>query len=197
LIVIRAPLQRKLSLLVVGALSGSLPLIAHRAVAATTTATTSATATDCTAPNIGIRLGISAGMLVLTCLWQMGISLVIAELHHSPKVLQWCAQRSSRRAVAMLAGAGLTALGLVGDILVWALLLRALNLFNSLETSFYFSAMTFTTVGYGDVLLPECWHLLSVGLALNGLLMAGWSTALLVYVVQNVLELRFNNRAPH
>jgi len=112
--VIRGPLQRKLSLLVVGTLSGSLPLIAHRAVAATT----AATAIDCTAPNIGIRLGISAGMLVLTCLWQMGISLVIAELHHSPKVLQWCAQRSSRRAVAMLAGAALTALGLVGDILV-------------------------------------------------------------------------------
>ena len=42
-------------------------------------------------------------------------------------------------------------------------------------------------------MLPECWHLLSVGLAVNGLLMAGWSTALLVYVVQNVLELRYNN----
>jgi voltage-gated potassium channel Kch len=136
-------------------------------------------------------------MLVLTCLWQMGISLVIAELHHSPKVVQWCAQHSSRRSLAMLAGAGLITLGLVGDILLWALLLKALNLFNSLETSFYFSAMTFTTVGYGDVLLPECWHLLSVGLALNGLLMAGWSTALLVYVVQQVLELRFNNRTPH
>ena len=57
--------------------------------------------------------------------------------------------------------------------------------------------MTFTPVGYGNVLLPECWHLLSVGLALNGLLMAGWSTALLVYVVQHVLELRFNNHKPH
>jgi hypothetical protein len=56
--------------------------------------------------------------------------------------------------------------------------------------------MTFTTVGYGDVVLPPCWHLLSVGLALNGLLMAGWSTALLVYVVQHMMELRFNNRAP-
>jgi voltage-gated potassium channel Kch len=78
-------------------------------------------------------------------------------------------------------------------MLVWALLLKALNLFTSLESSFYYSAMTFTTVGYGDVVLPECWHLLSVGLAVNGLLMAGWSTALLVYVVQNVLELRYNN----
>jgi hypothetical protein len=196
LIVIRSPLHRKLLLLLVGALSGSLPLIAHGAATAAEAATT-ASSSDCTPPGIGIRLGISAGMLVLTCLWQMGISLVIAELHHSPKVVQWCSQRSSRRTVAMLTGAGLTALGLVGDILLWALLLRALNLFNSLETSFYYSAMTFTTVGYGDVLLPECWHLLSVGLALNGLLMAGWSTALLVYVVQHVLELRFNNRAPH
>jgi hypothetical protein len=186
--VIRDPLWRNLSLLVVGALSSSLPLVARAATASST---------DCTAPGLPFRLGISAGMLVLTCLWQMGISLVIAELHHSPKVLQWCAQRSSRRAVTMLAGAGLITLGLVGDILLWALLLKALNLFNSLESSFYFSAMTFTTVGYGNVLLPECWHLLSVGLALNGLLMAGWSTALLVYVVQHVLELRFNNRAPH
>jgi voltage-gated potassium channel Kch len=195
MIVIRGPLRRNLSLLVVGALSSSLPLAARAAT--TVSAAATASSTDCTGPGLPIRLGISAGMLVLTCLWQMGISLVIAQLHHSPKVLHWCAQRSSRRTVAMLAGAALTALGLVGDILLWALLLRALNLFNSLETSFYFSAMTFTTVGYGDVLLPECWHLLGVGLALNGLLMAGWSTALLVYVVQHVLELRFNNRAPH
>ena len=149
-----------------------------------------------TAPEDGVLLGISAAMLVLTCLWQMGITLVITELNHAPRVVQWCAQKGSRRSLVMLSGAGLTALGLVGDMLLWALLLSGLNLFTNLETSFYFSAMTFTTVGYGDVVLPPCWHLLSVGLALNGLLMAGWSTALLVYVVQHMMELRFNDRAP-
>jgi hypothetical protein len=84
----------------------------------------------------------------------------------------------------------------VGDILLWAVLLRALKLFTNLHDSFYFSAMTFTSVGYGDVALPECWHLLSVGLAVNGLLMAGWSTALLVNVVQHITELRLNNQRP-
>lgn len=81
----------------------------------------------------------------------------------------------------------------MGDILAWALLLHALKLFTNLETSFYYSAMTFTTVGYGDVVLPECWHLLSVGLAVNGLLMARWSTALLVNVVQRITEWRLSN----
>ena len=178
-------LHRQLPLLL-GALSCGLPLAARAALAA-------ATPTGCTAPGTGILLAISAGMLMLTCLWQMGITLVIAEFKHVPRLLQWCGRDIVRRSLTMLAGVALTALGVLGDMFAWALLLKALNLFTSLESSFYYSAMTFTTVGYGDVVLPECWHLLSVGLAVNGLLMAGWSTALLVYVVQNVLELRYNN----
>lgn len=181
-------LHRHLPVLL-GALSCGLPLAARAAAAGAPA--------GCTAPGTGLLLAISAGMLMLTCLWQMGITLVIAEFNHAPRLLHWCGQDIVRRSLTMLAGVGLTALGVLGDIFVWALLLKALNLFTSLEGSFYYSAMTFTTVGYGDVVLPECWHLLSVGLAVNGLLMAGWSTALLVYVVQHVLELRFNNHKPH
>jgi hypothetical protein len=140
-------------------------------------------------------LAISSAMLLLTCLWQMGITVVIAELSHAPRLRDWCSKHLTRRSLAMLTGVGLTALGLVGDILLWAVLLRALKLFTNLHDSFYFSAMTFTSVGYGDVVLPECWHLLSVGLAVNGLLMAGWSTALLVNVVQHITELRTNGQA--
>lgn len=182
---LRLILRRQFPLLLAG-LGCALPLAAKAAA--------TAPATACSAPNAAVLIGISVIMLAITSLWQMGISLVIAELTHAGQLMRWCAQHASRRSLGMLTGAGLTALGLAGDIFVWALLLRALNLFNTLESSFYFSAMTFTTVGYGDLVLPECWHLLSVGLALNGLLMAGWSTALLVYVVQHMLELRFHQR---
>jgi hypothetical protein len=44
-------------------------------------------------------------------------------------------------------------------------------------------------------MLPSCWHLLSVGLALNGLLLAGWSTALLVFLVQRSMELRLQHHS--
>lgn len=181
------PLRHRLPLLL-GPLCGLIPIAARAAGAATAA---------CTAPGSAAQIAISGGMLLLTCLWTMGITVVIAELIHAQRLMGWCAKHITRRSLAMLVGAGLTALGLMGNILLWALLLRGLNLFSTLEDSFYYSAMTFSTVGYGDVVLPECWHLLSVGVAVNGLLMAGWSTALLVYVVQRIMELRFNNQRPH
>jgi hypothetical protein len=41
--------------------------------------------------------------------------------------------------------------------------------------------------------LVQCWRLLSVGEAINGVLMAGWSTALLIFVVQRAMTLKFRN----
>jgi voltage-gated potassium channel Kch len=69
-------------------------------------------------------------------------------------------------------------------------LYQGLGLFTGLEGSLYFSGITFTTVGYGDMTLPACWRLLSVAEAVNGVLTAGWSTAQLVYVVQRIITMR-------
>ena len=52
------------------------------------------------------------------------------------------------------------------------------------ETALYFSFVTFTTLGYGDITLSEGWRLLSGIEALNGLLLVGWTTALLFAIVQ-------------
>jgi hypothetical protein len=48
------------------------------------------------------------------------------------------------------------------------------------ETAYYFSLMTYTTVGYGDVVLPRAWRLLGVLEAMTGVLLFGWSTAMLL-----------------
>jgi voltage-gated potassium channel Kch len=125
---------------------------------------------------------------------QLGLTTLIAEWTHHPILIQWCAAKASRRALAVLVGAKLVVLALLSYILMWALLFAGLGLLPNLETSFYFSGITFTTVGYGDEILPTCWRLLSVGLAVNGVLMAGWSTALLVYIVQRSMELRLQQR---
>ena len=93
----------------------------------------------------------------------------------------------------VLIGVGVIALALLSDIVIWAVLFHSLELLPTLEESFYFSGITFTSVGYGDVMLPPCWRLLSVWLAVNGLLMAGWSTALLVHLVQSSMAMRIQN----
>ena len=151
-------------------------------------------AANCTTPGVPLQLAICSVMVVITCVVQLGLTTLISEWSHNGTLIAWCAQKASRRALTVLVGAKLLTLGLLSYILLWALLFRSLGLLPTLETSFYFSGITFTSVGYGDVMLPTCWRLLSVGLAMNGLLMAGWSTALLVYIVQRSMELRMKNR---
>jgi hypothetical protein len=73
------------------------------------------------------------------------------------------------------------------EIVVWAGVYRALvpvGELADLETAVYFSFVTFTTLGYGDITLSEGWRLLSGIQALNGILLVGWSTALMFAVVQ-------------
>ncbi len=136
------------------------------------------------------QLGIAVGMLILTAIIHTLVTVVQAELTHRQRLNAWCAPRSRRRLLMILAMALLTALALWVEILLWALLYQGLGLFSGLEGSLYFSGITFTTVGYGDMTLPVCWRLLSVAEAVNGVLMAGWSTAQLVYVVQRIITMR-------
>jgi hypothetical protein len=73
------------------------------------------------------------------------------------------------------------------QILIWAVayrLLTPVQPIDTLESAVYFSAVTFTTLGYGDITLSsEQWRLLTGIEALNGVLLLGWSTALLYAVV--------------
>ncbi|PHR90698.1 MAG: metal transporter [Blastopirellula sp.] len=75
------------------------------------------------------------------------------------------------------------------EVVPWAVayvLLPNLNSLNSLEEATYFATVTFTSLGYGDVVIRGPWRLLSGIQAMNGLLVFGWSTALLFAVVQRI-----------
>jgi voltage-gated potassium channel Kch len=65
---------------------------------------------------------------------------------------------------------------------------------NTLEKSLYFSTVSFTTLGYGDVTLQPHYRVLGSFEALVGILMAGWSTALLVAGIQKIIAMRRDSR---
>jgi hypothetical protein len=52
----------------------------------------------------------------------------------------------------------------------------------------YFAFVNYTTLGYGDVVPVERWHLLGPMTALNGVLLIGWSTAVIFEVLRRALE---------
>lgn len=73
------------------------------------------------------------------------------------------------------------------EIMLWAigyLVMVPDPQLDTLEAAFYFSAVTFTTLGYGDITLDSAWRVLSGIQAINGILLVGWSTAFIFAVIQ-------------
>ena len=71
----------------------------------------------------------------------------------------------------------------LAEIMVWALFYWWQKCLPDAESSFYFSGVTYTTLGYGDVVLPNEWRLLAPVEGLTGILMTGLSTGLFFAVV--------------
>jgi len=81
-------------------------------------------------------------------------------------------------------------LGICIETLVWALVYLAdpqITVLPDAQTAFYFSMVTFTSLGYGDIVLTGNMRVLSAIQAANGLIIFGWTTALIFYYIQKIL----------
>lgn len=76
------------------------------------------------------------------------------------------------------------------QIMVWAAFYQWSGCFRDFATSFYYSATSYSTVGFGDVIPPGNWRIMGAMEAVTGVLMFGWSTGALFSVV-NHLQARF------
>ncbi len=72
------------------------------------------------------------------------------------------------------------------EIAVWAVAYVWQGAMPDIKTALYFSAVTYTTTGYGDVVLPEPWRLDGGVEALTGILMCGWSTGFFFAIVNRL-----------
>jgi hypothetical protein len=79
--------------------------------------------------------------------------------------------------------------------LVWAACYHWSGCFSDFATSFYYSATSYSTVGYGDVNPPANWRIVGAIEAVTGILMFGWSTGVLFSTVNYLLG-RFKGAHP-
>jgi len=132
------------------------------------------------------QLATAALLVALTlCLQCAGVTLIVQRLKTGP-------MRDVRN-VAILCSAALVMettiaviclQGLV--ILAWAASYRWLCL-DSWESAFYFSAGSYSTVGYSDVVLPSHWRLLGPLESMMGVLMCGISVSLLFALINKLI----------
>lgn len=133
-----------------------------------------------------IQIGLGTALILLTVLisglafWALEVLLV--------RTRPWLLREPHRPKLALvLSVAVIWVLGMVtAGVWVWAFAFRALGIFATMEASVYFSLVAFTTLGFGDVLLPVDWRLLGGMAAANGLLSMGLLTAMLIEVLRHV-----------
>jgi hypothetical protein len=110
-----------------------------------------------------------------------------------PWVNRWAARINARywfSAWMLVRTAGLIILLHLIEIAIWAFFYAWDHGMPDLSSAFYFSAVTYTTTGYGDLVLPNEWRLVGGVEALTGILMCGWSAAFFFAVVSRMYQAR-------
>ena len=98
--------------------------------------------------------------------------------------------RPLRLIAVMSATASVLMLAHFAEVLVWSIAYSFTSIAPPGTDLVYFAFVNYTTLGYGDVIPLERWHLLGPMAAMNGVLLFGWSTAVIFEVLRRTLTAR-------
>jgi hypothetical protein len=132
--------------------------------------------------NLLLALGLMACCVAIHA---SGISWALRRLHQSP-LLQQQFWRSTWLCIRL--AAWMIVCHLI-EIAVWAAAYAWAGAMPDRPAALYFSAVTYTTTGYGDLVLPADWRLVGGVEALTGILMCGWSTAFFFAVLSKIYSI--------
>jgi hypothetical protein len=94
----------------------------------------------------------------------------------------------TRLVLVMMAAVTVLMTAHVIEIGVWAVSYAALDVAPHRSEAFYFAFVNYTTLGYGDMLPKEYWRVLGPMAAMNGIMLFGWSTAVIYDVLRTVAQ---------
>jgi predicted DNA repair protein MutK len=125
-------------------------------------------------------------VLVTTVVHMFATAAVLVMLKKMGRLLHMNKASTLQRTLLVATFVACMFLVSVLDAVMWAQVYLRVGAIEHLETALYFSMVTFTTLGYGDVTLPPDWRLLASFEAANGIIMFGWTTALIAAVIQRL-----------
>ncbi|MBZ6076197.1 potassium channel family protein [Microvirga sp. WGZ8] len=93
-------------------------------------------------------------------------------------------------AAVMVVTVGVLMVAHIAEVVTWAFAYAILDVVPAGTNALYFAFVNYTTLGYGDVVPVERWRLLGPMAAMNGVLLFGWSTAVIFEVLRQAMRRR-------
>ena len=135
-----------------------------------------------------VQIAIGSALLMLTVIIHSAFTLLAVSAFGGGRL-----QRMNRRWMRTTAVAALVLMMFFATLLhasAWAATYMVVGAIQDFEEALYFSMVTFTTLGYGDITLADSWRLLAAFEAANGCIMFGWTTAIVVAVIHTFFNQR-------
>ena len=128
--------------------------------------------------------------ITLSAIAAMALEVLFQKTH------PWMMREPHRpKLVLLVAGVSLWLLGVITlGVWIWALAYFWLGAFPTLEQSVYFSIVAYTTLGLGDLVLPQDWRILSGMEAANGFINFGLLCALFIEALRQIRLNQFERR---
>lgn len=129
---------------------------------------------------------LALGSLIVVINASIQAEMFSAFSKHLERLILWLRHRFQRFAntAAIVVGVLFVMLVHTIQVWIWAGSFMAVGAIDDLEPALYFTIVSFTTAGFGDIILTHDWRLLSGITAANGFLSFGWSTAYMVELVR-------------
>ncbi|MEM1410969.1 MAG: potassium channel family protein [Pseudomonadota bacterium] len=135
---------------------------------------------------------LGAGLCVVTIfIHLLGLISIVRQTSVAVPALR---EKPIHHAATYVSGVILLLIGLhLLEAALWAFAYIGLGEFDDFSKAFYFSIVTATTLGYGDITLSEPWRPLSTLEAIAGMLLFGASTALLFQIKLSIFPNPFRS----
>ncbi len=135
-----------------------------------------------------LQITIGSALLMLTVIIHAAFTLMAVSAFGGGRL-----ERLTRRWMRTTAVAALVLMMFFATLLhasAWAATYVVVGAIQGFEEALYFSMVTFTTLGYGDITLADSWRLLAAFEAANGCIIFGWTTAIVVAVIHSFFNQR-------
>jgi hypothetical protein len=135
-----------------------------------------------------VALVLLAAALLAACVIVQSLGMLVL-IHWLARLRHVIESTSAPRRVWLLLRLflGIVLLHLI-QVGLWGVVFWRASELPTLETAIYFSLATYTTIGFGDVVLGPGWRVLAGIEGLTGLLLVGWSTAFVFAIVNRMYE---------